>query len=329
MTDVSLPTGGPGFKSRRGGLIAFGAIQIAFGLLCALMLVLMGIGLAAAAAMGGQPGAPAMDTRMMMPGFLFYLLLAVWNLWMGIGSIMARRWARALVLVMSWVWFVMGTVGMIFLLAWMPDMFDRMAAVGQMPPAAVQVATVVTFVFAALFYTVIPGLFVLFYGSPHVKATCDRIDPRPRWTDRCPLPVLALSVMAAIWAACMPLMGFYGWCIPFFGTILTGAGGAAFALLAAVLLAFLARGLYRLNLAAWWGTAALSVVWAASVAVTFSRIDMMKYYEKMNFPAEQMEALRVMPMMQNSSWIAWAIAGWVIAGLGYMVWTLRYFKSRG
>jgi len=37
---------------------------------------------------------------------LFYALLAVLFVWLGIGSIMARRWARALVLVSSWFWLV-------------------------------------------------------------------------------------------------------------------------------------------------------------------------------------------------------------------------------
>src|SRR4029079_15914317 len=82
------------------------------------------------------------------------------------------------------------------------------------------VALSVTFVI----YIVIPGIAVLFYRSPHVKHTCDVRDPVARWTDRCPLPVLALCLLQAfsvpvvlltipVYGAVFPLAGFVvqGW----------------------------------------------------------------------------------------------------------------------
>ncbi len=54
---------------------------------------------------------------------LFYVLLATWFIWMGIGSILTRRWARALLLIFSWFWLICGATGMAFLLLIMPGMF--------------------------------------------------------------------------------------------------------------------------------------------------------------------------------------------------------------
>ncbi len=92
----------------------------------------------------------------------------------------------------------------------------------------------------AVIYVIIPGALVLFYGSKHAKETCERRDPKVRWTDKCPLPVLAVSLMAGCWSACMPLTGFYGWSIPFFGLILSGMPGAGVMLVSVLLFGYVA-----------------------------------------------------------------------------------------
>jgi hypothetical protein len=325
MTNNESVTGGLTYKDRKTGLAIFGAIQIALGALCALFVPLMIMGMLAAAVMdkGADEG---LSVRAMIPGLLVYVLLATWFIWMGIGSIQARRWARALCLVSSWLWLVSGITGMLFMLMFMPDMYEQMSKDGQMPANVVTIVKYVTFGFMTVIYIIIPGAFILFYGSKNTKATCEHRDPVVRWTDKCPLPVLAMTLMSGCCAACLPFMGLYGWAVPFFGTIITGVAGAGIALIFLVLLAYITRGFYRLDLKAWWCATGLAVLWGASCTITFSRITLMEFYEKMNFPAQQLEIMRKMSFTQSHS-LTYACIFWVILVLAFLLYTRRYFIS--
>ena len=109
-------------------------------------------------------------------------------------------------------------------------------------------------------YILLPALFLIFYHRESVRATCQRRDPQIRWTDRCPMPVLALSILCALSALCMPTMVVYRPVMPVFGVVLSGAAGAAVILLMTLAMAYLAWGTYRLQMAAWWGTLLLCIV---------------------------------------------------------------------
>jgi len=243
---------------------------------------------------------------------------------MGIGSIKARRWARALVLVTSWLWLISGTVGLIFVLLLMPDMYDKMGESGQMPPAAAVFMKYVMTGFMAVFYVIIPAALVLFYGSKNVKATCEFRDSRIRWTDKCPLPVLALSLLFGFWAVSMLSLAGYRWAIPFFGTILTGITGAAVVLVVTFLLGYIAWGLYKLRIQAWGCAVLLIILWALSTVITFSRVSMLDFYEKMNFPEQQLEIMKQYDMLEGST-MALFFGLWVVGLLAYLLYTKKYF----
>jgi hypothetical protein len=213
------------FKDRKTRLVVFGILQIIFGSLCALLVPLMILGVVMSATLK-KGAAEAPSLRMMIPGIMVYVLLAIWFILMGIGSIGTKRWARALILVSSWLWLITGVLGFVFILLLMPAMYDKMGETGQMPKEMVVIMKYMMMVFMAVFYVVVPGLLVLFYSGRDVKATCEHRDPHIRWTDRCPPPVLAVSVVCAGWAASLLFTAAYGWVIPFFGTILSGVPGA-------------------------------------------------------------------------------------------------------
>jgi hypothetical protein len=261
---------------------------------------------------------------MMIPAVLFYLVAAVWFIWMGIGSIKARRWARALILVTSCIWLVGGIGGLIFLLLFMPGMYEKLGESKQMPAGAAQIVKYVTMVFMTIFYVITPAVLVLFYGSKNVKATCEFRDPQMCSTDKCPLPVLAVSLMFGLWAASVPFMGFYGWAIPFFGYILNGMQGAAVGLAVMLLSGCIAWGIYKLNIKAWWGAVLWIVGWAVSGSITFSRVSMLDYYEKMNFPQQQLDAIKQYSLPQGYSMVLFS-GLWLVGFLGYLLYTRRYF----
>ncbi len=326
MTNDEKTAGSSDYRDRKTGLVVFGILEIIFGAFCALMVPFMLLGMLASAALN-RGSAPPVNASMMIPGLLFYALLAVWFIWMGIGSIRARRWARALLLVTSWFWLISGIIGLVCLLVFLPDMYSQMGRSGQLPMEIIAVIKHITIGFMLVFYVIIPGALVLFYGSRHVKATCELRDLRIRWTDKCPLPVLVVSLISGFCAASMLLMGFYGWAMPFFGFILSGIAGAAAALVSMLLLGYVAWGTYRLSIRAWWCAVLLIIVWGVSTGITFSRVSLMEFYAKMNFPAHQLEIMRQFTLTQTS-WMVLSVL-WFIVALAYLLYTRRYFNRPG
>jgi len=311
------------FKDRKTGLVVFGILQIILGGACALMVPFMIIGMLASTVLKDSP-APPINISMMIPALLLYTLAAVWFVCMGIGSIKARRWARALVLVTSWLWLISGTVGLVFVLLLMPDMYDRMGESGQIPPGAAVFMKYVVTGFMTVVYVIIPGALLLFYSNKNVKATCQFRDPRIRWTDKCPLPVLAVSLIFGFWALSMLSLAGYGWTIPFFGTILTGLPGAGVALVCLLLSGYVAWGSYKLRIQAWWCAVLLIILWALSTAITFSRVSMLDFYENMNFPQQQLEIMKQYDMLESPA-MALFFGLWVVGLLAYLLYTKKYF----
>jgi hypothetical protein len=83
------------YKDRRTALIVFGILTIAIGCVMALFIPLM---LFSATMTAKEPGSGDMY-RMMIPVCAMYGTLVVTLIWLGIGSAMARRWARTLLLI--------------------------------------------------------------------------------------------------------------------------------------------------------------------------------------------------------------------------------------
>ncbi len=322
MTDYEETVESSAFKDRKTGLVVFGILQIIFGGFCALMVPFMIFGMIVSTVLDNSAAAP-MSLSMMIPGILLYVLVAVWFICMGIGSIQARRWARALVLVSSWLWLIGGIGGFIFMLLLMPDMYNQMGESRQMTEVVARIMTYVMTGFMAVFYVIIPGALVLFYGSKNVKATCEFRDTKVRWTDKCPLPVLGLSLMFGFWAVSMAFTVFYGCAIPFFGSILTGLSGAGVVLLVMLLAGYVAWGTYRLSINAWWCAVLLIIAWVLSAAITFSRVNILDFYEKMNFPEQQLDTMKQFSMSQD--YMVLFLGLWAAAFMGYLLYTRRYF----
>src|SRR5215207_4853459 len=91
----------PAYRDRRTGLIVFGIIEIIIGLFLLLFVFLMIAGMM----MGNAAGART-ELKMILPNLVMYPLLAAAFICLGIGSMIRRRWARALSLIVSWSWLV-------------------------------------------------------------------------------------------------------------------------------------------------------------------------------------------------------------------------------
>jgi hypothetical protein len=304
------------FKDRSTGLILFGILVIILGCLCGLFVPLTVVGQVMSAKMTG--GAP--NYRMAIPGVLMYGLLAVSFVWLGVGSIRCRRWARALLLILSWSWLLIGVIAIGFLFFLAPRIMEGL------PAEAKAVALVVAAVIWTIIFVAVPGVLVGFYQSKHVKATCDARDPVVRWTDGCPLPVLAVSawlVFGAVTMLTMPLV--YNSVLPCFGVLLSGLPGTLVCLFVAALWFYLGWAWYRLQPMAWWITLTVLLLFAVSNVVTFTRVDFMDMYRLMGYPPEQIALIEKFNFLTGKT-IVWWSASFMLPLIGYLIWAKRFFR---
>lgn len=177
----------------------------------------------------------------------------------GIGSIRARRWARSLSAAVAALWLAGGLVATV----------STVVVVPKIAPDAslVRIALIMLVAFVAL-----PLALLLFYRREDVRITCERRDLKRRWTDRTPVPVLALVLVMAFAAAWL-LVNLSTPVVPLFGTVLTGAPAALTLLAMAALCAVLAVQLYRLKESAWWTVVLLQVIGCTLAGIAMARTD--------------------------------------------------------
>jgi hypothetical protein len=318
-----LPTPAvPPFKDRRAGLIALGILEILLGAGCALMIPLMVFGQLMAANMSGAP--PSL--RMIIPAALIYVVLAVTLIWLGIGSIKCRRWARGLLLILSWSWLAVGIISVAAMVFLLPRILSAGNPGGPgMPPGAVVAVMVVSLVVLGVLFVAVPAVMVLFYRSGHVQATCEARDPVARWTDASPLPVLAVTCWLWFGGATMLLMPLgYNGVLPCFGTLLSGVLGGLVCVALAALWFWLGWMFYKVRPAGWWILVGVMLLLILSNVLTFTRVDLMEMYQQMGYPEAQIEMIRKQGWLTNSTMLWWSVAA-MVPILGYLLWVRRFF----
>ncbi len=310
----------PAFKDRSTLLAVFGVAEILLGGRCALLFVF---------AMRGH----LLDDSLPAPerwSMFFNLPMAVFLVWVGIGSFMARRWSRALVITASAIWVEIGVMSLLLVYVSMTAMPEHMP-LGEsgMPAGPETFAVVLMSLFMGCIYILLPGELVLFYSSPHVKATCEYRDPVIRWTDKCPLPVLAMSLMCGfngVWMLlCSPAIPL----VPLFDTFLVGWPATAVMAAAALVVLVLSWGTYRLHPAAWWGCMVVVVLWGVVWITTFRGLDWDEIYRIMGYSRSQIELVpnTGMAEMMDSPALMVLEIGWLAFHVGYLLYVRRYFKA--
>jgi hypothetical protein len=261
---------------------------------------------------------------------LVYGGLAVALVWLGIGSIMARRWARALLLIFSWTWLVSGILMIPMMGFAMPKAFANLpATAGQptMPPGAIAGMTIFILLVMSFFFVLLPAIWTFFYFSPHVKATCEMRDPVTRWTDACPLPVLALSLWLLVGVPVLLIMpvACHG-VIPFFGTLLSGLPGSVICLAVAALWAYCAWRIYKMDVRGWWIILVAMFLYTVSSLMTFMRHDVVEMYQLMGYPQAQIDQIQKTGMFTGNS-MMWMMLFFMVPFLGFILFVKKYLPG--
>jgi hypothetical protein len=296
-------------------------MMTALAALSALMLVL---GLLGSSSKSAQ--SQAIDIQELIQGIVLFAPMAVGAIWLGIGLYRARRWAWTLSVAWSWMWLITGVFSLttFVLFRGPPTQHEKMS------PQAIVTMRLFSSVFEVCYDILLPGLFLVLCHREAVRATCQRQDPKTPWTDRCPMPVLALSTFLAWTIVWVVSLLAYRCAIPLFGVVFSGAAGAGVILLIALMQADLAWGIYRLQRVTWWGTLLFGIVGISNIVVTFSQTNLMNWYEKMALPDEQLEMFRKSGIAESMThWGPWISLVGGAAWLGYLLYVRRYFVRHG
>ena len=313
------------FQDRKTGLVIFGILTVLMGGLTGLFVPFMMWG----QAMAAKAGTPQ-NAGLMAPVIVIYGGLAIVLVWLGIGSMMARRWARALLLIFSWSWLIMGVASMGMMALMLPHIMQATnagRAPGQpaLPASANALIMVIPMIIMGVMFILIPGAWILFYRSRNVKATCEARNPVLRWTDRCPLPVIAACLWLAFSSVMMLLSAVsYKGVLPVFGTFIVGPLGMALYVLLAWIWGYAAWAFYKLDRRGWWLIVASFTLFAISAFITYSRHDVSEIFTLMGYPKEQLVQMNATGLFQGRT-MAWFSLIGMAPFLGYLLYVRRFF----
>jgi hypothetical protein len=315
-------------RDRSGRLETVGALQILLGCFCGLGAIFVGALRLFPMGRAAQNWEPPIFVQMAA----FYLGLAVAFIWLGKGMFSARRWAWTLTVVSSWIWLIFGVFGFInveFIIG--PRTWEYMAQQkGKMPAQFVESVRLFSGVFLAFLYLGLPGFFLMLSHHESVRATCIRRDPRVPWTDRCPMPVLAIVLFLAFSILPLRSLATLKFVVPCFGTFLSGGAGALATALIAIIVAALTWGLYRLRMAAWWGALLLGSASSLNTAITFQRADIAEMYKQQGFSASTLEMFHNKGLLElTRQWGLWTGLVGGVAWVVYLIAVRRYFLGNG
>jgi hypothetical protein len=310
----------PAFKNRRPGLIGCGVVHLLFGLL------FVGFALLMVVAFLNMPAetAPAMPAGVMAYAGLFYLALAALFASLGIGSMMARRWAPPMILVTSWGWLVAGIAGICMMGVMGPMMT---ASIPENQPGAKTFMVGCMAVTFGVFGIIVPLIFVLFYRSPDVKATVEQLDPVPRWTDGQPVSLLVFASWMFFGALSVLLSSLMYKALPIGGFMLRG--WPVFAILAAMatLLFWIGWGTLRRWRSAWWLAVVMLVVGIAWGTLLLTSTDPTAMSTAMGMAPDPKQAEMTAAMYSSPFFYGWMALFWV-AYLAFLLYIRRYFFAR-
>lgn len=305
-------------KDRSVGLVFCGVLEIVLGILCFSMAMLLLVVVSSTGLGGMKPS----HFRMAM-GLMFYL--TGWFIVMGLGSIKCCRWARALTLVGAWVTVFFGTLVLALVLYILPEVHNLLTESELISPmgalAYLYFAILVLLVLQVLF----PLFAVAFYSMAGVEQTCVRRHPKPSWTDRCPLPLLAMGFISILGSFSVLVGATTNFVVFFFGQVVTGAAGMMILLLVSVSFAYVGWGAYKRKTHAWWGAYALVLLTSSSMMLTFSEMDMDTLYNHMGYTAEQMSQLSNLGPF-NPAMLTFVSCIWGVMACVFLVWVRDCFR---
>ena len=310
----------------RSGLAAWGVTLIVFGSLAGLFgLIALLSAIAFISGLFPNPGGQSPSNFIVLIGI--YAVAAVALIWLGIGSRRGRRWVRPLMIVGTLLVAIGGLSSLAALVMQVVSLTRHppaaTSATPGLPASFLPITMGIGGCFVFVLAEILPLIMLWFYARPSVQETLDILDPHPRWTDRCPLRILA-------WCGACFLMGLgllalvFKPCLPFFTAILVGLPAIAVALVLTILMLAGVYLCYKQNTIGWAMTFIGTLVLAAS-NITFALVGDHKLYFSLAMKNLPPASRDMAERMAANLWIAPGIT--YLAALLYALWLLKRFKE--
>jgi hypothetical protein len=249
------------FRNWRAGAQVFGVLTIVVGSLCGCEGLFLPLFLLVQPGMAGGAQPRVLATAGIVSMTLVYIGTSAGLIWLGSGILRLRRWVRPLILSLGSLSFIYGLFALAMAALLLPQLRGAITQPGMRPVSqtAVTFGMIFGMVFIVIFMLIIPGAYVWFFHHANVKMMLEFYDPQPRWTDRCPIPVLCAVLILLIFAAMSLFLAPVGASI-FFGRVIHGLPAIGIQLGLAIISLWLARSMFRLEWAGWRGTTAFSIL---------------------------------------------------------------------
>jgi hypothetical protein len=283
------------------------------------------------------PGFDAMGPTMILSS-IFYGGLGLGVAGLGIGSILAKRWAWRLAISLGWLWVLLiglSAVSFIFLIPQVMGQFGALSS-GASGPGGSSSSPMggrfeilmmgVAFTTALLIYLVPGAILIVIYGMRSARVTCEHCDPKPRWTDAVPIPVLVLWLLFVVTAfGLLAFAPIYWGMVQIPGMPLPPALATVAWAVFLPLLVFTARELGAMRLRGWWISLFLTIVGSVGSVLWLSNYDIMQVYRDMNLPEEQLKNMEAVMGSGLDLWLPAAAGGSLMTG--YVFWLKRFFRT--
>jgi len=306
-------------KDRHTGLVVFGTLDVALGIFCFSLAMLLLIIVSSSGLHGMKPIHYAMTM-----GLLFFL--AGWFIVMGLGSMKGRRWARAQLLIGAWVSVFFGTLGLALFLHILPELYNMVADFGLLAPSAAMVVLYIAVAIILILQVAFPLQVIAFYSRASVRFTCERLNPDPSWTDRCPLPLLAMGFICLLGCLSIVTAATTNYTVFLYGRIVSGSSGFGIVALLSAACGYVGWGAFTCKMHAWWGAYVLVLVTSSSMMLTFSGMDLESLYAVMGYSAEQVAEIRKIYPFTPAS-LTFASCIWGIMACVYLLWVRDCFRG--
>ena len=345
-----LPVGSlSDFKPRKGAIITSGILFGLFGLMLCGLGALMVLQYFLMDQLGGldPKGAAQIESMKGMMGMASVVNLIVYG---GTGLLMIviafglftfKRWSRPFALTLSCGWLYMGLV-MVFSIVLMMGPMKRFmeatmkeqlasAQVGSAPPLMDGFFTIFLVFylgFLTVFLVIVPALLLWLNWGVDVRRTLELRDPKPRWTDRRPVPVIGLTIAATTFAL-FSLPGMLMMNQPWMSQFLPGGALRYIFFLIPFAWFYIAWGSYRGQFAAWIAALVLLVGSAAMGIHTMQGVDWAVMYQQMGMPdAEVKKIAPLLTEMLAPEKMGVLMGISMLPMLGFLIWVLRFFRTR-
>lgn len=304
-------------RDRSAGLVVFGTLDVLLGIFCFSLAMLLLIIVSSAGLHGLRP-----LYYWMAMAFLF--CSTGWYIVLGLGSIKARRWARALLIVGAWVAVFFGTLALALVFYILPEVHGILSDSGLITPDLA--LGILYFVVLVLLFlqVVFPLIAVMFYGLASVRVTCERRNPEPSWTDRCPLPLLAMGFISALGCLSIVAGATTNYTAFLFGHVTSGWPGMLVAAGLSVACGYVGWGAFTRKMHAWWGAYALVLVTCSSLMLTFAELDLPVLYAHLGYSPERIEQQQKFLSLSPAT-LTFISCIWGIMASIYLVWVRDCF----